>query len=139
MRTLQVRLREENVGLLRELAKGIWSERWSWNRPTAAVTREAIPVVLERYRHMKSRVSEYVARPEVIEFMEDTAPPPDNPGQILTRRHVIESIYKDKDGQRLAFGRNYGSLLNRHRGMFANPSRYRYLFRDLLEGTGTGL
>ena len=134
---------EENVGLLRELAKVIWRERWyaetwadgsytsfnreSWNR-TVEVTREAVPVVLERYRQMKSRVSEYVARLEVVEFMNDTALPPNNPGQIVTRRRVIESLYKDKDGQRLAFGRNYGSLLNRHRGMFVNPSRYSHLF-----------
>ena len=135
---------EENVGLLRELAKVIWRERWyaetwadgsytsfnreSWNRTDIEVTREAVPVVLERYRQMKSRVSEYVARLEVVEFMNDTAPPPNNPGQIVTRRRVIESLYKDKDGQRLAFGRNYGSLLNRHRGMFVNPSRYSRLF-----------
>lgn len=143
----------ENFGLLRELAKEVWRERWhaetwadgsntsfyrkSWNRPTVEVTREAIPVVLERYRQMKSRVAEYVARPEVIEFMDDSAPPANNPDQIVTRRHVIESLYKDKDGQRLALGRNYGSLLNRHRGMFVNPSRHNHLFRDLLEETSS--
>lgn len=141
----------ENFGLLRELAKVVWRERWyaetwvdgsntsfyrkSWDRPTVEVTREAVPVVLERFRQMKSRVAEYVARPEVIEFMEDTTPPPNNPGQTVTRRHVIESLYKDKDGQRLAFGRNYGSLLNWHRSMFANLSHHSHLFRRLLEST----
>ena len=142
---------EENFGLLRELAKVVWRERWyaetwadgsntsfyrkSWDNPTTEVMREAVPVVLERYRQMKSRVAEYVARPEVVEFMEDTTPPTNNPDQIITRRHVIESLYKDKDGQRLTYGRNYGSLLNRHRGMFVNPSRHNHLFRHLLEGT----
>ena len=141
----------ENFGLLRELAKVVWRERWyaetwadgsntsfyrkSWDNPTAEVMREAVPVVLERYRQMKSRVAEYFARPEVVEFMEDTTPPTNNPDQIVTRRHVIESLYKDKDGQRLAYGRNYGSLLNRHRGMFVNPSGHNHLFRHVLEGT----
>ena len=133
---------EENFGLLRQLAKVVWEERWyaqtwvdgamtsfynkAWNRPTIEVTREAIPVVLERYRQMKSRVAEYVARQEVVEFVEDTTPPANNPNRIVTRRHVIQSLYKDKDGQRLAFNRNYGSLLNRHRDMFMNPSYYMY-------------
>lgn len=144
---------EQDSRLLRELAQVVWRERWyantwadgsyesfyrkSWDCPTTEVTREAVPVVLERYRQMKSRVAEYVARLEVVEFMEDTTPPPNNPEQIVTRRHVVESLYKDKDGQRLAFGGNYGSLLNRHRDMFVNPSRHSHLFRDLLEGTSS--
>jgi len=142
---------EENSGNLRVLAQEVWTERWyakarmvdgsyisifrqAWDRPKLEVTREAIPIILERYRQMKSRIAEYVARPEVVEFMENADPPSNNPEQVVTRRHVVETIYRDTDRHRLVFSRNYELLLARQRQIFDNPQQYHHLFRDLLDG-----
>ena len=131
----------------RELAKKIWDQQWyaeTWTdgvwssyhrescyRPRDEVTREAVPSVLESFCRVKTKITEYVIRSDVIAFMEDDQPNPNNPDQTLTRRQVTKSIYKDIYGHNLLLNGNFASLLNRHREMFQNPNRFRHLFQEM--------
>lgn len=119
---------EDGATDLRNLAKGAWLEACRLNDEhtysmSAPIWSNLNTLAKTRFRRVREALVEYLARPEVVEFIQDESAPENNQDQNVSRRKVVMSIYVDRWGQRYLFNRNFVALLSRHRSLFEDPSR----------------
>ena len=122
---------------LRKVAKHVWRLGWedicnSHTGTKVEKIRHAFPLLEARYEHARTAISEYLARPEVVSYMETPGASPQHPS--ITRRVVVErSVIMDYQSLSWVLQGGYFHLRIRQECMFDNPfGVFRYAFADLI-------
>ena len=132
----------EKCGDLRKIAQHTWRLGWFdiWSSHSGTIVetiRHAFPLLRVRYEQVRASVSEYLARPDVVSYMEMPGVSPKHPS--ITRRVVVERA-AIRDYQCLVWilnvdrGQNHAHLRARHECMFDDPSVsvWKDIFSDLM-------
>lgn len=127
----------EKCDELRKVAEHAWCLGWddicnSHLGTKVETIRHAFPLLEIRYEHARASISEYLARPEVVSYMETPGASPRHPS--ITRRVVVErSVIMDAQSLSWVLGRGYFHLRIRQECMFDDPfGTFRYAFVDLI-------